>query len=164
MSTADILPLANHLWQSTLFGIAVWLISLTLRKNRAAVRHRLWLAASVKFLVPFSLLAAIGSSFQWNASTPRAVSLILEMGQPFSGGPSIVFSGAAPASSASRLFLLLIGVWAAGTVASLYLWFMRWRQVRKAMSLAVPSNLDGPVRVMFSPQRFEPGVFGVFRP
>jgi hypothetical protein len=34
MSGDYMLPVANHLWQSTLFGIAVWLITLTLRKNR----------------------------------------------------------------------------------------------------------------------------------
>jgi hypothetical protein len=48
--------LENHLWQSTLFGCMVALLTLVLRRNRAAVRHGLWLAASVKFLVPFSLL------------------------------------------------------------------------------------------------------------
>ena len=43
-----------HLWQSTLVIGVVWLMTLALRGNRAHVRHRLWLAASVKFLVPFS--------------------------------------------------------------------------------------------------------------
>ena len=87
MSHDTMLSLANHLWQSTLFAIAVWLITLMLRKNRSAVRHRLWLAASVKFLVPFSLLAGLGSHFQWETSVtpPPAVSMIVEtVSQPFS--------------------------------------------------------------------------------
>ena len=46
----------NHLWQSSLFVVAVWVLTLVLRTNRAAVRYWLWLAASVKFLLPFSLL------------------------------------------------------------------------------------------------------------
>jgi hypothetical protein len=50
----------NHLWQSTLFAGAAALIAITLKKNRAAVRYRLWLAASLKFLLPFSLLVGIG--------------------------------------------------------------------------------------------------------
>jgi len=45
--------LGNHLWQSTLFAATVWILTLALRKNEARVRHRLWLAASLKFLVPF---------------------------------------------------------------------------------------------------------------
>ena len=91
------LAVADHLWQSTLFVIAVWVIILTLRKNRAAVRHRLWLAASVKFLIPFSLMADIGSHFQWETSvtTPPAVSMIVEtISQPFSAlGPSVAPRG-----------------------------------------------------------------------
>ena len=45
----------NHLWQSTLFAAAAGLLTLALRKNHARARYWLWLAASLKFLVPFSL-------------------------------------------------------------------------------------------------------------
>jgi len=45
--------MADHLWQSTLCGAALWLMTLTLRRNRAAVRYWLWLTASVKLLIPF---------------------------------------------------------------------------------------------------------------
>ena len=168
MSHDTLLPLANHLWQSTLFAIAVWLITLTLRKNRAAIRHRLWLAASVKFLVPFSLLAGIGSHFQWETSvtTPPAVSMIVEtISQPFSAsGPSVVPPGKTSAPQASRIRAVLIGVWICGIAASLFWWLFRWQQVRRAVRLAAPSDLDGPVKVLYGPARFEPGVFGVFRP
>jgi len=57
--------LANHLWQSTLFACVMGLLTLMLRRNRAAVRHGLWLAASIKFLVPFSLLIGLGSQVEW---------------------------------------------------------------------------------------------------
>src|SRR5207302_8612112 len=50
----------NHLWQSTLFAAAAWLITIALRGNSAQARYRVWLAASLKFLVPFSLLVAMG--------------------------------------------------------------------------------------------------------
>src|SRR3982751_2319114 len=53
--------LINHLWQSTLFCGGAWLITLALRPNSAALRHWIWLLASVKFLVPFSLLFYVGS-------------------------------------------------------------------------------------------------------
>src|ERR1700728_2892509 len=55
--------LSNHLWQSTLFGAMAGLLTLVLRKNHARVRYWLWLAASVKFLVPFALLVALGNHF-----------------------------------------------------------------------------------------------------
>lgn len=57
--------LANHPWQSTLFAGVTGLLTLVQQKNRAAVRHGLWVAASVKFLVPFSLLAIPGTQLEW---------------------------------------------------------------------------------------------------
>ena len=59
---------ANHLWQSTLFAAVAWLLTLALRKNRAAVRYWIWLAASVKFLIPFSLLVSAGAQLGWRTA------------------------------------------------------------------------------------------------
>jgi len=59
-------PLANHLWQSTVFGGVVWLLTLLLRRNRAQARYCLWLVASAKFLLPFSLLVGLGSRIAWS--------------------------------------------------------------------------------------------------
>ena len=56
-------PIANHLWQSTLFAVAAGLLTLALRNNAARTRYWLWLAASVKFLVPFSILVMVRSHF-----------------------------------------------------------------------------------------------------
>src|SRR5205814_9387592 len=61
--------LGNHLWQSTLFAIAAGLLVLFLRKYHARARYGLWLAASLKFLIPFSLLAGIGSHLAWSRSS-----------------------------------------------------------------------------------------------
>src|SRR5580704_7833836 len=89
MSLVNLSPLANHLWQSTLFAAAVWLLTLALKKNRAAVRYWLWLAASVKFLIPFSLLVAVGAQFGWRTAPattitqPQWSSLIEDIGRPF---------------------------------------------------------------------------------
>jgi bla regulator protein blaR1 len=56
---------AAHLWQSTLFAVVAALLTLTLRQNRAGARYWLWLAASLKFLVPFSLLTEVGNHLAW---------------------------------------------------------------------------------------------------
>ena len=48
--------IGNHLWQSTVFAAAVAVLTIALRHQQARVRYALWLAASLKFLVPFSLL------------------------------------------------------------------------------------------------------------
>ena len=55
-------PLADHLWQSTLFALLIATVARMLRKNRPQMRHSLWLCASAKFLIPFSLLAALGAA------------------------------------------------------------------------------------------------------
>ncbi len=52
--------LFNHLWQSTVFAGVAALLTLALRKNQARVRHGVWVAASCKFLVPLSILIALG--------------------------------------------------------------------------------------------------------
>ena len=50
----------DHLWQSTLFAAGAGLLTLVLRDNSAQVRFWLWFAASVKFLIPFAALTALG--------------------------------------------------------------------------------------------------------
>ena len=57
--------LANHLWQSTIVAGVAWLITMALRRNSAGARHGVWLAASLKFLVPFALLVTAGSQLGW---------------------------------------------------------------------------------------------------
>ena len=52
--------LIDHLWQSTVCVLAAALLTQAFRKNGARVRFLIWLAASVKFLIPFSLLVGVG--------------------------------------------------------------------------------------------------------
>src|SRR5580658_3670301 len=79
--------LCNHLWQSTLFLGIVALLALLLRKNQARIRYWLWMAASAKFLIPFSLLVSLGSHMPWrsHAVAPKANAYVAieEMSQPF---------------------------------------------------------------------------------
>jgi len=53
-------PLLDHLWQSTMVAGLAALLTLALSNNSARVRFWLWFAASIKFLVPFAALAALG--------------------------------------------------------------------------------------------------------
>ena len=161
-------PIANHLWQSTLFAIVVWFLTLILRKNRAAVRHRLWLAASLKFLVPFSLLASVGTYFQASAppvGAPASVSMVVEsISQPFGIPDPPALDAVVPLPESNWIPVTLATAWALGFAASLFWWAFRWRQVGRAMREATSLNLDVPIRVLSCADRFEPGVFGIFRP
>jgi beta-lactamase regulating signal transducer with metallopeptidase domain len=157
--------LANHLWQSTLFVAVVWLINLALRQNRAAVRHALWVTASLKFLIPFSFLVAVGRQFHWPlAAVPASPSvsvLIGGLGQPF-GAASLV----SPLSSSpgSSIWMVLFTVWMFGFSASLVWWGTRWLQLRRAVRQSTPLSLNVPMRVVVHQGKWEPGVFGIFKP
>ena len=158
--------LENHLWQSTLSCLVVAMLALMLRRNRAAVRHGLWLAASVKFLVPFSILVSIGSQFDWR--TPPAagqpqVSVVELFSQPFAPqapAPLLVSVPTAP----SRLPVILLCLWLCGVAAQGLAWWRRWRHVGAALRMASPLQLGLPIPAMSTPSRFEPGVIGIFRP
>src|SRR5579862_9333245 len=77
----------NHLWQSTLFAVVAGLLTLVLRKNQARTRYWIWLAASLKFLVPFSLLVGVGSNLGWSHASSETNSGVYfamqEVSQPF---------------------------------------------------------------------------------
>jgi bla regulator protein BlaR1 len=79
--------LSDHLWQSTVFVGVVALLGLLLRKYQARLRYWLWMAASAKFLIPFSLLVSLGSHLPGRshalAPETNAYVAIEEMSQPF---------------------------------------------------------------------------------
>ena len=71
------IPIENHLWQSTLFGLAVACLTLLLRKNEARLRFGAWFLASAKFLLPFALLTQVGSTLGAHVASPASEQLHL---------------------------------------------------------------------------------------
>jgi bla regulator protein BlaR1 len=160
---------ANHLWQSTLVAAAAALLALALRQNHARTRYWLWLIASVKFLVPFSWLAALGGRLAWPAAAPiarPAVSAVMEeIARPFPPAqPAAIVAAGAPAHHGGILPALLLAVWACGFLAVAFSWWRRWRRIRAAAGAALPLAVEAEVPVLSSPVLVEPGVFGIFRP
>src|SRR5262245_44613705 len=49
---------ANHLWQATIFSIALIFFANLLRRGKAGVRYIIRLTASLKFVLPSALLVA----------------------------------------------------------------------------------------------------------
>jgi beta-lactamase regulating signal transducer with metallopeptidase domain len=152
----------NHLWQSTLFAAVAGLLTLALRNNRASVRYWLWFAASVKFLIPFSLLVTLGSNIEWRkAPVVAPLPVVIAMNQVSQPFPSL------PASNPQdpiNIATVLVGVWLAGFCVVAFRWALQWSRVRAALRSASPLPLNLPIRVLSSSARIEPGVFGVFRP
>jgi uncharacterized protein (TIGR03435 family) len=158
---------ANHLWQSTVFAAVAGLLTLALRKNRAAARYWLWLAASVKFLVPFLVFATLGSHFgprEPARITPPIATAIEQVSLPFTA-LSPAANVALPHSSSAGLFSAVLRlVWAIGFALVLSSWWRRSRVVRATLALASPVESGFAIKVMSSPAILEPGVFGVLRP
>jgi uncharacterized protein (TIGR03435 family) len=157
--------LANHLWQSTLFAGAMGLLALFLRRNSAALRHGLWLAASVKFLVPFSLLIALGGRMEWRKD-PVAAPPRLEVAEQIREPIGILASPARllPERAPGRYPAALFALWLCGFAANGWAWWRRWRLVRSARRAASPLPWSLPIPALSGPSRLEPGVFGLFRP
>ncbi len=154
--------LANHLWQSTLFAAAVWLLTLALRPNSARVRHCLWLAASAKFLIPFSLLITAGAHVPSAHTTPpprQFTKAVARVSEPFT-----IPVPAYHIPATNRPAPVLAVIWLCGTAAVFAFWFVRWRRVREMVRAALPLDLGAPVKTLSSSALPEPGVFGVFRP
>jgi bla regulator protein blaR1 len=159
--------LGNHLWQSTVFGGAICMLAMTLRGNRARTRYWLWLAASLKFLIPFSLLISIGSRFGAHTATvarPELSMAIQEIGQPFASAAVSNSSASFGTAYESWLPVALLSLWACGFLAITLSWAVKWWRVRAAVREGCTIAMNKQVPVVSTPSVLEPGIFGVFRP
>ncbi len=180
---------ANHLWQSTLFAILAALLALALRKNHARARYWLWLAASLKFLVPFSLLISMGSHLPWiraSAGTQvRLYSAMQQVSQPFTQATAPVVSQAVsltlvnPSGLMHALTLTLTTMWFCGFAVVVLIWGLRWREISAIAREARPlregrevevlrklERVEGirkPIETRLSQASMEPGIFGIAR-
>jgi beta-lactamase regulating signal transducer with metallopeptidase domain len=158
----------NHLWQSTVFAGVVTLLAFVLRKNHARTRYWLWLTASLKFLIPFSLLIAVGKHIEWSAATSRTqkLSVVMEqIGQPFAQERRVAaIAQPVLAHGGSFLPVILLTIWVCGFAAVAILWWRRWRRIHTVVREGAPLPLKLDVPVRSSPALLEPGVFGIFRP
>jgi bla regulator protein blaR1 len=184
-------PLVNHLWQSTVVVAVAWVLTLALKKNHARVRYWVWIVASMKFLVPFSLLMAAGewirSLMPSGTMAQPVIAIAMEqVAQPFATGQ--VF-GAAPATveaqHADWLPWVLLAVWACGVMVVVGRFARGWWRVYAAKRAATETSncrsftssacgklaqddsgffVARSVPVLVSAELMEPGIFGIFRP
>jgi uncharacterized protein (TIGR03435 family) len=154
--------LLNHLWQSTLFAGAAALAALALRRNSPRARYWLWLAASVKFLIPFSLLVWTGSRIELPPAAPSLHATTVEEISTYFA--PVLTRPSAPVQAAFPTPHVLGTMWLLGVSFLLIRWVRRWRAIRKVARLGSRLPLRFPVPVLSSPSAIEPGIFGIFRP
>ncbi len=180
-------PIANHFWQSTAFVAAISLLVLLFDKNHARVRYRLWLAASAKFLIPFSALIALGGTIpRSNHDTlvlqPLLISAVQAVAQPFSAGAVTHEPNAHSLVQRAEAWLpaALVLIWALGFATVLLAWYVRWRHISKILQRAIPADNRREVEILrsienttksrtrtgflISSDLMEPGIFGIFHP
>ncbi len=154
--------LANHLWQSTLFTVATGLTCWLLRNDGAHVRYWLWWAASVKFLIPFAALTALGKVIAGTAGIallPDSVmTTVVVVASPFAADGAMFTAGFA-----------LIALWFGGSLLLLIRWLVSAGRLRATLRGAergepVKAGDGRMVLVYRTTERIEPGIVGLFRP
>lgn len=175
----------NHLWQSTLTAGAALALAALLRKGEARLRHGIWMAASLKFFVPFALLVELGRRvatphIAHDAAEPL-LATVLAIGQPFAQLNGTHPAAQAQAAQAHVPWILLLALfWAAGALTVLIVWMIRWRRVRAVVRNGVPqhsgreaetlrtaqraASIRRPIPLLLSHDSMEPGVCGIIRP
>ena len=163
----------NHLWQSTLFVLAVALLTLAFQRNRARVRYWLWFSASMKFLVPLSVLIAFGSRFPSAGSGPTSATAmsftVAQFSQPFDGPTTAGIPYVPPLEPSHWVGSVILAIWAMGVVAIVQARWRTWRNIRRVVAASTALNIPGVVvpenvRLRSAGSLLEPGVVGFWRP
>lgn len=185
--------IGDHLWQSTICAGVAWLLTLALRTNHAGVRFWVWFAASMKFLIPFAALVALGAYLPWKPAivAPVDVAFFDLASQPFSEvvelAEPVAPTDAGPAAQTSPsidlqsvLEVALPTLWVIGTLTVLLVWAVRWRRVVAVARSATPAasghehdilhrlqarlDLASPLSIRITGSSLEPGVVGILHP
>jgi uncharacterized protein (TIGR03435 family) len=169
--------IVNHLWQSTLVILVAWLLTLVLRRNGARTRYWVWMASSVKLLVPFSLLAAIGNWLRPASASPlespHLASAMVKMAYPFlqdsqsERSLTAVFppsASVAPSSYHVDVTEIVVILWLCGLLFLLLRWWRDWLSIRSMLRSASRVSLSMDVPVFLTSRMIEPGIVGFIRP
>jgi uncharacterized protein (TIGR03435 family) len=126
-----------------MFAALVWAVTVAFERHHARVRYWLWMAASVKFLVPFAALVTVGEWLAWESPIhvrPDMPAVVTVLGQPFSPLAPAAIASSSPGVSAGVGWLptAILIVWAAGCAMHLAMWRVRWRRIASLARAATP--------------------------
>jgi uncharacterized protein (TIGR03435 family) len=133
-----------------------------LRSYDAKLRFWVWFAASVKFLVPFSLLMTMGARTAYTPSQPQEnvssqLPVTVRLAQPF----GLDFPIMTPEPAPSKLgWLAIAAVWISGCAGLALKRWRDWQGLRRAMRSSIESQIHAEIPVRLSPALFEPAVIG----
>lgn len=176
--------LVTHLWQATLFTMLVLLATLALKRGPARVRCALWLLAALKFMVPAALLALLarlaGVAELFGGGSTKAMLFFQQLIEPFAFLGRYEITVDAGSAGHAEIYCALTIIWLAGSIALFAVWLWRRRAsaqfVKRAVRLDVGREIEALERarrrlrmkdkpsLLLSPDRMEPGVWGILRP
>jgi TonB family protein len=155
--------IVNHLWQSTLFVAAIAALAGLLREHGAHARYWLWWSASVKFLLPFSLLTLLGGTLSAGAAP-------FEVPADWSAALGRLAEPMPESAAWSPLAVLALAAWACGFSAVLGSYVVRALRVRALLRASVPFAVALSAASGRAPQArcsaalVEPSLVGIVRP
>lgn len=159
--------LTIHIWQSSIVAFALSAAALSLRKAPARVRYRLWLLASLKFLLPCSLLIELGLYLRPTSNVKIAESpvaqMIREISRPVLAIPDLSLSSDVVGQKSNGQTALVL-LWLAGCLSIVLFWAWRLARIQSMVRNAAPLGVWQGIPIMTSPGLFEPGVLGIIRP
>ena len=156
--------LVLHLWQSTVVLIAAWLLTRVCRRNSAEIRYWIWFCASLKFLVPFSLLQQLGDYVGRTLPAPLTLDpALLQTGSAIFV-PSLAGVSALDGDTLPSLWIVGVTIWAVGSCVLSLRWLSQWNAMRSMLASSPTLPMDLPVPVRIVSMGVTPGVFGLFRP
>ncbi|HWN08298.1 MAG TPA: M56 family metallopeptidase [Pyrinomonadaceae bacterium] len=130
----------DHLWQSTLFALLLFVVSMLVRRGPASLRHSLWLLALAKFLVPTAVVvfltqqAGIDAADFFRAGSETQASFLQGLTQPLT---SIVYEVTVVATATVRhneVYCALVAISLTGTTAFLVIWAKQRRKFFRSLS------------------------------
>jgi TonB family protein len=179
---------ADHLWQTTLFALAILTASFVLRRGPAWWRHTFCLLASAKFLVPAALFvflaqqAGVQSLLHAFHQTDQNALLLAGITEPIAtlASNNVVTVVAGNAGRHNEIYLALTAIWLTGSLTILLLWWVRRRRFLRSLSLSGTSHSgrewqalerarkslqwQRSVGLVISPLKLEPAVWRVWQP
>jgi uncharacterized protein (TIGR03435 family) len=157
MAMSSLHLVSDHLWQSTLFAAVVAVVVAMLRRKRASIRHTLWLAASIKFVVPFAALTAfgalVGARLPLHVPSPAPSFLTDVADTPFvvqtaSRAATTAASSATVSAATIGWPALIVALWAVGCAVVLTAWIVRWLRAYRAVRMATPHETGREVAIL----------------
>jgi bla regulator protein BlaR1 len=176
----------DHLWQTTLFGVLALTAILVLKRAPARVRYILWIAASLKFLIPSAALVWL--AYQIGINLPSFF-----MNMAWATGDPIKFLTTqndffyvTQTMSGSELhvhkttFWVLLSIWISGSAVLFSVWIHRQIAFRKKLKdanilqrgreidllskIQERMRIRRKVQLLVSSNVSEVGVWGMFHP